>query len=230
VPIKAVFFDIDGTLVDSNEQHILAWQEALAEIGKEFSHDEIHKHIGKGSDMLIPDILPHLGEEAREQLGKRVGEIFRSRYMADVKPFPAARELLVAVHGAGQKVVLATSASGEERDHYIELLGARDLIDASTSADDVEHTKPAPDVFAAALRKVAPLSADEVIVVGDTPFDVEGASGCGVRAIALRSGRFPEEELQRSGPVRIYDDVADLLREYERSPLSVIDAGQVLQN
>lgn len=223
MPIKAVFFDIDGTLVDSNDQHVLAWQEAFEEMGYRFSTDAIHAQVGKGADNLVPTLLPGLDPEKAEQLGTRSGEIFKAKYLGAVQPFEGAHDLLARVKAAGQKVVLATSASGEERDHYLGLLDAHELVEASTSADDVEHTKPAPDIFLAALKKVAPLGAEEVIVVGDSPYDIEAAARAGMAAVGLRSGKFAEATLADAGAVRIYDDVAALLAGYEESPLAGVE-------
>jgi HAD superfamily hydrolase (TIGR01509 family) len=214
----AIFFDIDGTLVDSNDLHVLAWEAAFADAGVSFSRQKIHDQIGKGTDMLVPTLLPDADDP--EQLGKAHGEVFKSRYLDQVRPFPDARALLARAHDAGQRVVLASSASKEELDHYLTLMDAHDLVAATTSADDVENTKPAPDIFAVALKKVAPLAAGDVIVVGDTPYDVEAAAKCGIAAIGLRSGKFPDEALLNAGAIALYDDVAALLRDYDTSPLA----------
>ena len=218
--ITAVLFDIDGTLVDSNDHHVLAWEEAFAGIGARFDRQVIHDQIGKGTDMLVPTLLPDLDEEAQERLGKAHGDAFKARYLAEVKPFPGARDLLARTHAAGLRVVLASSASTDELDHYLDLLDARELVSETTSADDVERTKPAPDIFATALDKIGSPPADEVIVIGDTPYDVEAAGKCGVAAIAVRSGGFGDDVLTQAGAVAIHDDVAALLRDYDRSPLA----------
>ncbi len=218
--IRAVLFDIDGTLVDSNDFHIMAWDEAFREVGATFDHQAIHDQIGKGADMFVPALMPHADKDEQEKLGEAHGKIFKSKYLDQVKAFPAARDLLLRVHEAGQKVVLASSASKEELDHYLDLLDVRDIVAASTSADDVENTKPAPDIFATALRKIAPLSASETIVVGDTPYDIEAAAKCGIAAIGLLSGKFPDTVLRQAGAVAIYDDVAGLLAGYDASPLA----------
>lgn len=218
--IRAIFFDIDGTLVDSNDQHVVAWEEAFAGHGARFDREVIHDQIGKGADMLVPALLPGTGEAAQDKLGEAHGDAFKRRFLGEVKPFPGARDLLARVHAAGQLVVLASSASRAEVDHYLDLLGARELVAATTSADDVEHTKPAPDIFAAALTKVAPLKASEVIVVGDTPYDIEAAAKCGIAAIGVRSGKFAGEALTGAGAVAVYDDVAALLADYAASPLA----------
>lgn len=169
MPIKAVLFDIDGTLVDSNDQHIAVWDEVFRADGHAFDRQTIHDQIGKGADMLIPALLPDADDETRERLADAHGALFKARHLHEVRPFPEATALLDKVHTMGRAVVLPSSASKAELDHYQDLLDASDLVHATTSADDVANTKPAPDIFATALAKVAPLSPDEVIAVGDTP-------------------------------------------------------------
>jgi len=217
--IKAILFDIDGTLVDTNDMHVLAWEEAFAGVGASFDRQRIHDQIGKGTDMLVPTLLPDADEAQQEALGDAHGAIFKAKYLETAKPFAQANALLVHAHGLAQRVVLASSASGSELDHYIDLLDARDLLAATTSSDDVEKTKPAPDIFATALQKLPGLDPAHVIVVGDTPYDIEAAARCGIAAVAVRSGKFTDEQLQSAGPVAIYDDVAALLADYAQSPL-----------
>ncbi|MDP1027595.1 HAD family hydrolase [Sphingomonas sp. KR1UV-12] len=217
--IKAVLFDIDGTLVDSNEQHVTVWDAVLRQEGKACARRTIHDQIGKGADMLIPTLVPDADDALCDRLAEAHGTMFKERFLDGVRPFAKARDLLARVHAAGQRVVLASSASAEELDHYLELLGARDLVAATTSADDVGNTKPAPDIFATALDKVAPLTSAEVMVVGDTPYDMEAAARCGIAAIAVRSGGFDDAALTEAGARYIYDDVAALYADYERSPL-----------
>ena len=218
---SAVFFDIDGTLIDSNDAHILAWDEAFRGIDVQFDRKEIHAHIGKGADMLIPALLPQSSESQRKELADAQGSVFKARYLDDVKPFPDAHALLARAKAAGQMVVMASSASESQLDHYLDLLGARDLVATTTSADDVGNTKPAPDIFAVALKKVARLEAKEAVVVGDTPYDIEAAAKCGIAAIALRSGGFSDQALTDAGAISLYDDAAALLRHYDDSPLGV---------
>jgi HAD superfamily hydrolase (TIGR01549 family) len=183
--IKAIFFDIDGTLVDTNDMHVLAWEEAFAGIDASFDRQVIHDQIGKGTDMLVPTLLPDADEDQQEALGEAHGAVFKAKYLEIAKPFARAHDLLAHAHGLGQRVVLASSASGPELDHYIDLLDARDLIAATTSSDDVEKTKPAPDIFATALKKLPGVDPSEVIVVGDTPYDIEAAAKCGVAAASI---------------------------------------------
>ncbi|MHB8283464.1 MAG: HAD family hydrolase [Caulobacteraceae bacterium] len=217
--IKAVLFDIDGTLVDSNDYHVRAWAEAFRTVDADFEGQVIHDQIGKGADMLVPTLLPEADEDTQNRLSKAHGEAFKA-YIGRVQAFPKAHELLRRVHDAGQRVVLASSASSDELEHYLDLLDARDIVSATTSADDVARTKPAPDIFAAALEKIAPLTAEEVLVVGDTPYDVEAAAKAGVAAVAVRSGGFAEAALRKAGAVAIYDDVAALLADFDASPLA----------
>jgi HAD superfamily hydrolase (TIGR01509 family) len=214
---SAVLFDLDGTLVDSNDFHVAAWQEAFVEAGFDIPAEAIRGQIGKGSDNLLPAMLPDVDEAIRHPIGERTGEIYKARYMQSVQPFPGARELLERVRATGAKVALASSASGAELDHYVELLDAAALLDVTTSADDVEHSKPDPDIFAAALRK-AGVAAGRAVVIGDTPYDVEAAAKCGIAAIAVLSGGFPERDLRAAGAVAIYADVAALLADYVNSP------------
>jgi membrane protein len=217
--MEAILFDIDGTLVDSNEHHVLAWEEAFREIGVSFNRQVIHDQIGKGSDMLVPTLLPNADAATQTHLGRVQGRVYVRDYRSTVRPFPGARDLLLRAHNAGQKVVLASSASKADLEHYLDLLCVRDIVAATTSADDVAHTKPAPDIFAVALRKIAPLRAEHVTVVGDTPYDIEAAAKCGINAIGLRSGKFSDEVLLKAGPVALYDDVAALLADYDSSPI-----------
>jgi len=214
---KAILFDIDGTLVDSNEYHVLAWAEVFHAAGHDFRLADLHAQIGKGADNYVGALLPDLDQETAERLGKEHGRIFKERYFDRLQPFPGAHDLLARCHDAGLKVMLATSASAAELDRHLDVLDARELIDGATNADDVGCSKPCPDVFETAARK-AGVGPGEALVIGDTPFDIEAASTAGMRTIAVRSGLFPDEQL--SGAIAIYDDVADLLARFDSSPLT----------
>ena len=216
--IKAVLFDIDGTLVDSNDFHVEAWGEAFRSVGADFSWQVIHDQIGKGTDMLVPTLLPGTDEAEQERLGDAHGSAFKDKYLDRVVAFPGARDLLLRVHAAGTKVVLASSAAKEELDHYIDLLDVGGIVAETTTADDVEQTKPAPDIFQTALRK-ARITADDAIVVGDTPYDIEAAAKCGMDAIGLLSGKYTDEALRGAGAIAVYEDVAALLAAFDASPL-----------
>ena len=218
--IKAVFFDIDGTLVDSNDRHVLAWDEAFRERGFIVGPASIRGQIGKGGDLLVPALLPDTTAGVQQELSDRHGEIFKQKYLDHVRSFTDAAALLRHVQDRGRRIVLASSASAKEVKHYISLLGIGDIVDAITTIEDVATSKPAGDIFAAALQKVKPLAPDEVLVVGDTPYDIEAAAKCGIRTVALRSGGFGDNALISAGAVAVYDDVADLLTDYDRSPLA----------
>ncbi len=215
--VQAVLFDLDGTLVDSNDYHVDAWARVFEEGGYAIGREAIHGQIGKGGDLLVPTLLPDAPKAEQERLAHRHGEIFKARYLDLVRPFPGATELLARVKASGRKVVLASSASGDELEHYKQLLGAEDLVTAATSKDDVSTTKPAGDIFAAALAK-AGVQPDRAIVVGDTPYDIEAAAKCHAATVAVRSGGFDEAALQDA--VARYDDVAALLAGFEASPLA----------
>lgn len=217
--VKAVLFDIDGTLVDSNDLHTLAWQEAFAGIGITLDRQTVHAQIGKGADMLIPALRSDLDRATQDQVARAHGSIFKARYLGEARRFDQAHELLAHAHRRGQKVVLASSASQVELDHYLDLLDARDLVFATTCGNDVEHTKPAPDIFASALAKLQGIDAAEAVVVGDTPYDMQAAARCGIAAVGLRSGKFADAVLQGAGAAAIYDDAAALLAHYAQSPL-----------
>jgi len=217
--ITTLLFDIDGTLVDSNDYHARAWQEVFREAGHDLPIDMIHDQVGKGGDNLVPSLLPDLSEAEQERIAKGHGPRYGELYIDKVRPFPKARDLLARARQEGLTVALATSANPEELDHYVDLLDARDLIDLTTSKGDVETTKPAPDIFAAAVKK-AGVAPDQALVIGDTPYDVLAARRAGVATIALLSGGFTEEDLRAAGAVAIYQDAADLLANWERSPIT----------
>jgi membrane protein len=217
--IKAVLFDIDGTLIDSNRLHVEAWVQAFADAGHVIDREAIAAQIGKGADNLVPALLPDADEAAAEALGEAHGAIFTGRFIAEARPFPDAAALLRRVHADGRIVVLASSASRQELDHYVELLGVGDIVAAGTSSDDVEATKPAPDIFAVALKK-AGVRGDEAVAVGDTPYDAIAAGKAGMGTVAVLSGGFAQGVLREAGATAVYADVATLLAEYEGSPLA----------
>lgn len=206
--VKAILFDIDGTLVNSNDFHANAWAEAFAKHGHSVDRRAIRDQIGKGGDVLVPSLLPDLPEKERNQLADAHGEVFKSRYLDLVKPIPASHDLLARVHEAGLKVALASSASTGELNHYLKLLDVKHLVDVSTTIDDVKTSKPAPDIVAVALEKLG-LAGDEALFVGDTPYDVEAGAKAGVATVAVLSGGFSRETLD--GARAVYDDAAALL-------------------
>jgi len=217
--IRAVLFDVDGTLVDSNEAHVDAWAVAFRQAGHPQEVEDIRLQIGKGGDLLVPSLLPQATDAQRKAIADAHGRHFKSAYLPHIKPFPGARDLLARVKASGRKIVLASSAKKEEVDHYVGLLEAEDLIDAVTSADDVVESKPEPDIFGSALDKIG-VEADAAITVGDTIYDVEAARRIGIATIGLTSGPFNRTQLKDAGAVAVFADVADLLSAFDRSPLS----------
>jgi HAD superfamily hydrolase (TIGR01509 family) len=219
--IGAILFDVDGTLIDSNDLHAVAWRETFLHFGVDLPLEDIRGQIGKGGDNLIPALLPReLVEERQQEIEDFRSELFKRNYLPRVVPFPGVRALFERIKAGGKKIVLASSAKGAEVAFHVGVIGAEDLISDTTSADDVEHSKPCPDIFAAALEKVKPLGPDEVVVVGDSPFDIEAAKTLGMKAIGMRSGGFPDDVLLAAGADALYDGPEDLLHDYESSLLA----------
>ena len=219
--VRVVIFDVDGTLVDTVDLHAQAWRETFKHFGHDIPFADIRHQIGKGGDQLMPVFL------SKEEIGRRGEEIeayrgglYNRDHMPRARPFPQVRELVELLRASGQRVVLASSGKGKEIEHYQELLGIGGLVDAVTTSDDAERSKPYPDIFEAALAKVAPLGPKDAVVVGDTPYDAEAARKAGIRAVGVLAGGFREADLRAAGCVAIYRDPADLLRHYERSPLA----------
>src|SRR5947209_17609685 len=187
--------DIDGTLVDTNYQHALAWFRAFRANGIVLPGWRIHRHIGMGGDQLVGALA---GEETEEELGERIREQEKRHYfelIGEVEPMEGSRELIEGLKARGHGVVLASSAKADEVDHYLDQLDARELADAWTTSADVEATKPEPDPVHAALERSGG-SASEAVMVGDTPWDVKAAARAGVGTIAVRTGGFGAEELR----------------------------------
>ena len=217
-PVTVVIFDVDGTLVDTVDMHADAWQRALSEFGKEVPFADVRAQIGKGGDQLMPVFLSEAElDEFGERLEKRRGEIFKSEHLPNARAFPKVRGLVERILDDGLQVGLASSAVEEELEHYKELANIADLIDTATSKDDAERSKPEPDIFAAAVKRLDGPRAEECVVVGDTPYDVIAARKLGIRTIGVLAGGFPESSLRDEGAVEIYRDPADLLANYERS-------------
>jgi HAD superfamily hydrolase (TIGR01549 family) len=219
--VKAVIFDIDGTLVDSVDLHARAWQEAFAHFGKQFAFEKVRYQIGKGGDQLLPVFLSEREiEEFGDELTEYRGELFKREYLLRVVAFPRVRELFERVLRDGKRVALASSAKKDELKEYKRIADIEDLVEEEASADDAEKSKPHPDIFEAALSQLGDVEPSDAIVVGDTPYDAEAARKAGLRTIGLLSGGFPEEDLRAAGCVRIYKDAADLLANYDTSPLA----------
>ena len=226
-PVRAVIFDVDGTLVDTVDMHADAWQRALSEFGKQVPFEDVRAQIGKGGDQLMPVFLSEEEvEEFGERMEKRRGEIFKSEHLPNARAFPEVRKLVERILEDGLRVGLASSAVEDELEHYKELAGIAELIDTATSKDDAEQSKPEPDIFAAAVKRLGGPRAEECVVVGDTPYDVIAARKLGIRTIGVLAGGFPESSLRDEGAVEIYQDPADLLANYERSLIGRAASGE----
>jgi HAD superfamily hydrolase (TIGR01509 family) len=214
---RAVILDMDGTLIDSNDAHVQAWVEALRANGREVTEKDIRPWIGMGGDNLLPAAVG-ISKESEE--GKKIseerGEIFKSRYLPHLRPFPEVRPLLERMKRDGLKLIVATSSPQDEVKKAIEIVGVGDLLEDATSASDAGRSKPDPDVVKAALDRLG-LPAGDVVMLGDTPYDIQAAGKVGVEVIAFRCGGFEDKDLK--GSIAIYDGAADLLARYDESPL-----------
>ena len=221
--VKAVIFDVDGTLIDTNDLHVASWAETFRRFGHAVAPEAVRGQTGKGSDQLMPVFLPR---DPVEQRGKEITAartaLFLQDYVGHVRALPGVGPLFERLRSAGQRIVLATSAKGEELAPYREILGVDDLVDYATTSDDAVHSKPAPDIFQAALKRLARLAAKAVIAVGDPPNDAQAAGKAGLRTIGLLCGGVAEAVLREAGCTAIYRDPADLLALYGRSPLAQV--------
>jgi HAD superfamily hydrolase (TIGR01549 family) len=212
----AAILDIDGTLVDSNYQHTIAWYRALRQHGHVLPIWRIHRHIGMGGDQLVASLC---GDEVEAQQGDDIRDAETALYMAlidEVEPLAGARDLMVDLKRAGRRIVLASSAKPDEVEHYLDLLDARGLADAWTTAGDVERTKPAPDLVHAALDHAGQ---DSAVMVGDSTWDCEAAKRAGVQTIAVLTGGFSEQELVDAGAVAVFHSIEELRRRLSDTPL-----------
>ncbi|MEU4673477.1 HAD family hydrolase [Amycolatopsis sp. NPDC023774] len=212
--------DIDGTLVDSNYQHALAWYRALRSVGETYPVWRLHRLIGMGGDQLPTalggeDLERRVGDQLRERQGKEVDAL-----LEEMAPLPGARDLLVAIKKRGHRLVLASSGQQRHVEVYLDKLAARDIADDWTTSADVEASKPAPDLLQVALKKLgAPPDAPSVLV-GDSVWDVEAAKNAGIPAIVVRSGGFGDDELREAGAIAIYDTPSDVVKALGDTPLA----------
>jgi phosphoglycolate phosphatase-like HAD superfamily hydrolase len=212
----AAILDVDGTLVDTNYQHALAWYRAFRRHGIVIPIWRIHRHIGMGGDQLVSALC---GDEVEERQGDEIRATEKPLYMSlieEVEPMDEARELIDDMKGRGHTVVLASSAKEEEVEHYLDLLDARELADDWTTSADVEATKPEPDLVKAAVDKAG---GGEAVMVGDTVWDVKAARKTDVPTIALLTGGFGRDELMDAGAAGVYESVAELRGNLEETPL-----------
>lgn len=212
----AAIVDIDGTLVDTNYHHAIAWYRAFREHGVSVPVWRIHRHVGMGGDQLVAAVA---GDEVEERSGDAIRETEKRLYgelIDEVQPLEGARELLVELKRRGHTLILASSAKADEVDHYLGLLEARELADDWTTSADVEATKPQPDLVAAALDKAGDLTG---MMIGDTTWDVEAAARAELKTVAVLTGGFGEQELREAGAVAVFASPVELLDALDSTPL-----------
>ena len=212
----AALLDVDGTLVDTNYHHAIAWYRAFTQHDVELPVWRIHRAIGMGGDQLVRALA---GDEVENEKGDDIRTAEKALYLAlihEVRPLPDARRFIETLKQRGHKVVLASSAKNEEIEHYLELLDARTLADAWTSSADVEKTKPEPDLVQTARAKVG---AGDAVMIGDSVWDVEAANRAGIPTITVRTGGFGEDELRKAGAVCVFDSIGGLIEEWDKTPL-----------
>ena len=217
VMIAAVIFDIDGTLVDSVDAHAKAWVAGFSDLGIEVDLDAVRLQIGKGADQLLPVFLnPDAVKRLGEAINARQSKIFREAFLPQVRAFAGVRPLFERLRSDGVKCVLASSGKPADVDTNRKLAGIDGLVDAVATSEDVDQSKPSPDIVRAALQRIAPTPADSCLFVGDTPYDAEAALRSGVATIGVTGGAFDAGALQAAGCKVVYRDIEDLLQHYER--------------
>jgi HAD superfamily hydrolase (TIGR01509 family) len=206
---SAVLLDVDGTLVDSNDAHAHAWVAAFEEANVRVEFARVRRCIGMGSDKLMP-LTCGISEDTREgkRISQRRGDIFKAQWLPGLKPFADAERLVKELKARGLTIVAASSAKEDELRPLLEIAGAAWILDDATSSDDADGSKPDPDIIVAALRR-ARVAAEDAVMIGDTPYDVEAARRAGVRTIAFRCGGWSDEQLQ--GAIAVYDGPWDLV-------------------
>lgn len=218
--MKAVIFDIDGTLIDSVDLHARAWHEAFAHFNVETKLIDVRNQIGKGGDKLMPTFL---SKKQVDEFGKELeewrGEHYKKNYIGKVRPFHDSHALLKKTKQSGKLIAAGSSAKQDELDHYLKLLDAVDLFDVTTSADDADESKPDPDIFQVALKKLG-TTFDDTIVVGDSPYDAIAGAKIGLSTIGFLSGGFDKNLLIEAGAIKIYDGPTELLKNFGASPIA----------
>ena len=213
----AAILDIDGTLVDTNFHHAIAWFRAFRQHDVVLPIWRIHRHIGMGGDQMIASLC---GESTEEEKGDDIRDaekVLYSELIGEVEPLRGARELIEDLKDRGHAVVLASSAKEEEVDHYLDLLDARELTDDWTTSADVESTKPEPDLVKAAMEKAG---TEDAVMVGDTTWDVEAAGRAGIQSVTVRTGGFSAAELRDAGAVAVFDSIEELRESLDDTPLA----------
>jgi HAD superfamily hydrolase (TIGR01509 family) len=215
--LKGVIFDVDGTLIDSNDAHAQSWVDTFVEAGYDVPFEKVRPLIGMGGDKLLPKTIgiSRDSDEGKKLVARR-GKIFRTRYLPRLQPLPGARELVLRVKQAGLKAIVATSAKGDELKELLKVAHVEDLMEEKASASDAKRSKPDPDIVEAAIEESG-ISSKQLVMIGDTPYDIEAAEKAGVRTIGFLSGGWSREAL--AGAAEIYEGPSDLLAHYDSSLL-----------
>jgi HAD superfamily hydrolase (TIGR01549 family) len=214
--VPAALLDVDGTLVDANYHHALAWFRAFRAEGIVVPTWRLHRHVGMGGDMLVAAVA---GDEVEQRRGDQLREAWEREFdelIGEVEPLDGARDLIEELRRRGHRVVLASSAIQAHLDTFLDKLGVRELLDASTTKDDVEATKPEPDLVEAALAKA---ETREAVMVGDAPWDVKAAAKAGVETLCVLTGGYARQELEEAGAAAVYESLIDLRADLDQTPL-----------
>lgn len=217
-PVSTAILDIDGTLVDTNYHHVIAWARALQRFDIDVALWRVHRLIGMGGDQVVTSLC---GQEVEDEHGDEIRSAESEEYMrliGEVRPLEGARDLIIALKDRGHSVVLASSAKEDEVDVYLDLLEVRALVDAWTTSADVESTKPAPDLVQAALKKSGH-EPNAAVMIGDTPWDIEAAGKAGLETIAVITGGFSEQELTKAEAAAVVESVGELLERLDDTRL-----------
>ena len=213
----AAILDIDGTLVDTNYHHAMAWYRAFHQHEIVLPIWRIHTHMGMGGDQLVGSLCGERTEKEKGDDIRAAEKVLYAELIGEVEPLTGARELIEELKGRGHAVVLASSAKEDEVDHYLDLLDARDLADDWTTSADVESTKPQPDLVNAAMEKAG---TGEAVMVGDTPWDVQAAERAGIETVAVLTGGFSAAELREAGAVAVFESIEELSEALDETPLA----------
>jgi HAD superfamily hydrolase (TIGR01549 family) len=213
----AAILDVDGTLVDTNYHHAIAWYRAFRQCGLVLPVWRIHRHIGMGGDQLVGALGGQRVEDEKGDDIRAAEKVLYRELIDEVEPLEGARDLIEDLKRRGHAVVLASSAKQEEVDHYLDLLDARELADDWTSSSDVEATKPQPDLVQAAIDKAG---GGDAVMVGDSVWDCEAAKRAGVETVAVLTGGFSAAELREAGALAVYHSIEELRESLAETPLA----------
>lgn len=217
MPVEAALLDVDGTLIDSNYHHALAWYRAFRRHDIVLPMWRIHRVVGMGGDQLVPALV---GRKVDAKKGDDIraarDEIYQGELIKEVAPLEGAHELIAELKDRGLRIVLASSSPEDEVERYLGLLDARELADAWTTEDDAKATKPSPDLVLAALERA---QTERAVMVGDTPWDVQAASKAGIETVCVLTGGWSKQELREAGAVAVFESVEELRKRLDETPL-----------